>query len=426
MELRQDDITGAMKLYTVIGQESSASLLSNPRWPSKKPRLLAIVNIDSMVWVLLRPWLTGLQEAGYEVHIACSPGQHFERLEALGFEMHAVSMRRTFRPWAHVRPFFELVKVIHRGGFSIVNTHSAVASAIGRFAAWVGGCNVLVYTVHGFYFHDKMGTVRRSLFVSAEWLLGKITKFFMFVSDEDHQTAIRMGIASARSKSITIFNGVDIGTFCPREMQPVNTRRLKIELRIPEAVPVVGIVARIVREKGYREFLEMAGYLLQKREVIFLVVGDTLPSDRCQFGAAFKEEVAEAGLMSQFRFTGQTDRVADYLRIMDIFTLPSYREGFPCSILEAMSTGLPVVATDIRGCREAVVHGKNGLIVPPKDSVALARAIERLLAHPEEAAGMGRAGRRRAVELYDCRIVRQRFVDFIDEVRRDTHHIGAF
>jgi glycosyltransferase involved in cell wall biosynthesis len=376
---------------------------------------LAIVNVDSMVWVLLRPWLSGLQEAGYEVHVACSPGEYFPRLAAQGFQMHAVSIRRSFRPWAHVRPFFELLKIVRQGGFRIVNTHSAVAAAVGRIAAWAGGCRVIVYTVHGFYFHDNMPTVPRSLFMILEWLLGRITKFFMFVSDEDRRTAIRTGIVSAKGRSMTIFNGVDLDAFRPRETCAEGARAFKCELGIDDAVPVVGIVGRIVREKGHREFLEMARYVVQKRKVVFLVVGDTLPSDRDQFGEVFKREVAKAGLTPHFLFTGQTDRVPDYLRIMDIFVLPSYREGFPRSIVEAMSTGVPVVATDIRGCREAVVHGTTGLIVPPKDGEALAHAVEHLLANPEEAASMGRAGRKRAVELYDYRTVRRRFVGFIDE-----------
>ena len=81
-----------------------------------------------------------------------------------------------------------------------------------------------------------------------------------------------------------------------------------------------------------------------------------------------------------------------------------------------MGIGLPVVATDIRGCREAVVHGKTGLIVPPKDGKALAGAVEHLLAYPEEASAMGHAGRERAVQLYDYRIVRRAFVNFIQQV----------
>lgn len=385
------------------GQANSAS----------KGRLLAICNIDGMAWVLLRPWLTGLKDDGYEVHLACAPGPWFPQLAAAGFHLHPVSIQRTFWPWAHLRPLFQLLKLMRGIRFDVVNTHSAVAAAPGRIAAWLTGCPTIVYTVHGFYFHNGMPVIPRYLFEAVEWLLGRITGYFMFVSEEDRQTALRAGITKT-STSMTIFNGVNLGTFSPGYEAADETRAFRRELGIDDSLPVVGYVGRIVREKGLREFLEMARYVSSRTKALFLIVGDSLPSDRDQFAPVLKEEVAKAGLTSSFLFTGHTDRVSDYLRIMDMFVLPSYREGFPRSIVEAMSSGLPVVTTDIRGCREAVVHGETGLIVPARDGQALGKAVERLLANPREAAAMGRAGRRRAVELYDERTVQRRFVDFID------------
>jgi len=220
-------------------------------------------------------------------------------------------------------------------------------------AAWLGGCPVIIYTVHGFYSHDNMPAVPRWTFTIIEWILGWITDAFMFVSDEDHRMATRTGIVRAKAQSITIFNGVDLNTFRSKETCADSTQSFKHQIGIDAASPVVGIVGRIVREKGFREFLEMARYVAKRQKAIFLVVGDTLQSDRDQYGDVFKMEVEKAGLTPRFLFTGQTDQVPNYLRAMDIFVLPSYREGFPRSIVEAMSTGLPVVATDIRGCREA-------------------------------------------------------------------------
>jgi hypothetical protein len=176
-------------------------------------------------------------------------------------------------------------------------------------------------------------------------------------------------------------------------------------------------VGRIVKEKGYREFLEMARGITESGiDATYLVVGDSLPSDRDQYGPEFRNAVQEAGLTERFVFTGMTDRVPDYLRLMDIFVLPSYREGFPRSILEAMATRLPVVATDIRGCREAVVHGVTGYIVPPRDADALRKAVEQLLTNPELRKEMGWEARRVAHEKYDFHEVRQQFVGFVEAV----------
>jgi glycosyltransferase involved in cell wall biosynthesis len=397
---------------------SGASISCDRPHSPARTKLLAICNVDLMAWVLLKQWLIGLQEAGYDVHVACRPGEYWGRLVGLGLQMHPVSIRRVPWPWAHVRPLFQLTQLVRRGGFDVVNTHSAVGAAVGRVAAWLGGCRTIVYTVHGFYFHENMPAALRAFWVAFERLLGRITLGFMFVSEEDSYTGIRTGIVPSQSRSVTLFNGADIEAFSPKESCTEKSPSFRRKLGIDDATPVVGIVGRIVREKGYREFLEMACHVTRSRKVVFVVVGDTLRSDRDQFGNSFKKEVAQAGLASRFLFTGHTNLVVEHLRIMDIFVLPSHREGFPRSIVEAMAVGLPVIATDIRGCREAVVHGKTGLIVPVKDGKALAGAVERLLANPEEAAAMGHAGRERAVELYDYRIVQRRFVHFIDDIAR--------
>lgn len=411
----QRQLTTFMRSDLDISPAAGDRIKARPH-ADEKPRLLAVCNIDGMAWAILRQWLSGLLEAGYEVHIACAPGDYSARLAAMGFKMHPIAMTRALWPWLHVRPFFQLWNLIRTGGFVAVNTHSAVGGAVGRAAAWFAGSRPIIYTVHGFFFHDDMPIIPRSLIIATEWLLGRMTQGFMFVSAEDNRAGLRTGIIGASSRYMTIFNGVDLHIFFPSEYRPEEARKLKIETGISEHTAVLGIVGRIVREKGYREFLEMARYIVKKRDVAFLVVGDTLPSDRDPFGPTFKEEVARAGLGSQFFFTGLTDRVPEYLRIMDIFVLPSYREGFPRSVIEAMGTGLPVIATNIRGCREGVVHEKTGLIVPPRDGQALGEAVDRLLSNMDEARAMGKAGRARAVELYDYVVVRQRFVDFINEV----------
>ena len=226
---------------------------------------------------------------------------------------------------------------------------------------------------------------------------GRITNGFMFVSDEDRQTALREGIATDASEATTIYNGVDLDTYPPKDSSSPDTRELRRSLGIPPVAPVVGIVGRVVREKGYIEFAEMAKLVSASRsEVYFLVVGDALPSDRDGILPEFRRRVDAAGLHDRVRFTGFTDRVAEHLQVMDIFVLPSYREGFPRSVLEAMSSALPVVATNIRGCREAVVNGQTGLIVPPRNSTALAEAVSHLLRNPDLARRMGAAGRAQA------------------------------
>jgi lipopolysaccharide/colanic/teichoic acid biosynthesis glycosyltransferase len=364
-----------------------------------------------MAWKLLLPWFRALLEAGYEVHIACARTHWFERLAADGFHLHDVPLRRRMNPLVHIAPLWALYRLIRRYRFAVVNTHSPVAAAVGRLAAWLAGAPAIVYTVHGFYFHDNMPPRKRRPFVALEWLLGRMTDRFMFVSDEDRRTALRAGIARDAAKCSTIYNGVDLAAFPVKGPARQKAAEMRKRLGIPASAAVVGIVGRVVREKGYLEFAEMAQLVSARRsDTYFLVVGGALASDRDGIAGEFRRRIEAAGLRERFRFTGFTDRVADYLHAMDIFTLPSYREGFPRSVLEAMSCALPVVTTAIRGCREAVVHGETGLIVPPRDGSALAEAVGQLLNSPELAGRLGAAGRARAERLYDQRFVQKRFV----------------
>ncbi len=381
------------------------------------PKILAVAAVDVMVRMLLRPWMEALRDAGCEVHLACADTGFGAELRAAGFTLHEVPLRRTFNPFAHIRPLVALTRLIRRERYDIVTTHSPVGGAVGRLAAFLAGCPKIVYSVHGFYFHDEMNPATRAFFVVIEWLLGRITDWFMFVSEEDRKTAIRTGIARRPEQAVTIFNGVDTGRFSPR---------LRDGPR-PE-VPVIGIVGRIVREKGYREFAEMAAQILQSgRSAKFLVVGATLASDRDQFGANFAKMLEARGLTPHFTLAGFTKDVPQLLRSMDIFVLPSYREGFPRSVLEAMAAGLPVVTTSIRGCREAVVDGVTGLLVPPRDSKALTTAVCKLADDPEMAARMGLEGRKRVCERFEMATVQARFVAVVNAAwrqRAGRHRTG--
>ena len=158
---------------------------------------------------------------------------------------------------------------------------------------------------------------------------------------------------------------------------------------------VVVAVSRLVARKGYRE---LAAAMRDVPGAELWVVGDRLESDRGEDMAA---TLRSAGLGDRLRLLGYRGDVAAVLAAADIFVLPSYFEGLPMSVIEAMLTGLPVVATAIRGPREQVVPEVTGLMVPPREVAPLAAALRRLVADPKLRAAMGEAGRSRALELYD-------------------------
>jgi len=225
------------------------------------------------------------------------------------------------------------------------------------------------------------------------------TDYLFTVSGEDEQTALRRRIvASGRVERIHSV-GVDARRFGPSATPSVS----RADLGLRPGDRVVGFVGRLVREKGVVELITAMRTVVDGApSARLLVVGDTLASDRDRgASAAVRAEVDRLGLHEHVLFAGFRDDVAAMYRLMDVFVLPSWREGMPVTIIEAMASGLPVVATDIRGCREEVVDGVTGYIVPRQDAAALGQAILRLASDPDLARRLGEAGRQRAVAEYD-------------------------
>jgi len=391
------------------------------------PKVLVVSTVDIMPWVLLRNYLRGLGNFGYEVHIACHMGEYRKYLDAEGWTTYDVPLVRSWNVLRQVLPAIRLLGIMRAGRFSAVNTHSPVGNAVGRVSAWLARVPKIICTVHGFYFHERSSRLLRCALIALERILGRITDFFLFVSDEDREIALAENIVRDPDRSLTFYNGVEASNFAPRYAVLDAARARKLQLGIGEDQRVVGIVGRIVKEKGFREFMKMAESVVRsgRTDVTFLVVGDSLATDRDQFGPRFRASVREHGLEQFFRFTGFVNNVSEFLQVMDIFVLPTYREGFPQSVLEAMSCGLPVITTRVRGCREAVVNGVTGILVPAGDASKLAEGVVQLLDNPTTAEQMGVAGRQRVLERYTHEAATERFLTPFRRLRRDLANTGA-
>jgi glycosyltransferase involved in cell wall biosynthesis len=167
--------------------------------------------------------------------------------------------------------------------------------------------------------------------------------------------------------------------------------------------PLVGFVGRLVAEKGIVELLQAARQVLATLpDVQFVVIG---PIDSDKPDALTPSVAHEYGVAEAFTFTGMQTEMPELYALMDLFVLPSHREGFPRAPMEASAMGVPCVVTDIRGCREAVEHNHNGLLVPLGEVSALAQAILDLLTNPARAKQMGVVGRQIAEKRFDEQLV---------------------
>jgi lipopolysaccharide/colanic/teichoic acid biosynthesis glycosyltransferase/glycosyltransferase involved in cell wall biosynthesis len=378
----------------------------------KRPyKVLQVSATDVTVKKLLMPLIDRLTAEGYRVHIACSEGDYVAGLRAQGYMVHNIEIQRRLSPVSNFKSILNLYRLMKRERFDIVHVHTPVAAALGRVAARLAGVPVVIYTAHGFYFHNNMTRWARRLVIWAEKLLCLITHLVFTQSQEDALNAVREGICD-EDKVEYIGNGVDIARFTAA------SNGVRACLGLTPQDRVVGFVGRLVREKGILELVEaMRPVVRAFPEARLLIVGDRLDSDRDKKTKQVLDRLlAEDDLARRAVFTGFIDDVPGAMSAMDVFVLPSYREGMPRSIIEAMASGKPVIATDIRGSREEVVPGQTGLLVPVKDPGALAAAITSLLSDPESARRMGEAGRQRARELFDERIALNKQVSAYAEI----------
>jgi glycosyltransferase involved in cell wall biosynthesis len=329
-----------------------------------------------------------------------SDGTYAERIRAEGFTYHSVTLQRSINVFSHIRAFFRLRKLMARERYQVVHTHTPIASLIGRAAARAAGVPVIVYTSHGFYFHERSHPIMRRFFVFLEKAAGRFTDLIFTVSGEDRTAAIDLAIA-ASDRVVHVGNGVDLVRFDRDRLAPEKSS-VRAELGIPDAHQVICTVGRLVREKGFVELVDAFARVVKTLpDTHLLFVGGALDTDPDDASRAIKERMSEYGIGDRVHLLSVRDDVERVLCASDVFVLPSHREGMPVSVLEAMAMGLPVVATDIRGSREAVVEGETGRLVPVADVARLAEAITELLENGDLRARFGAEAARIAREKYD-------------------------
>ncbi len=387
-------------------------------------RVLQLCAVDFTVKHFLLPLVDFLEGQGFDVTVACSSGQFFPELRDRGVKLKAIEISRSRHLLRHLKSTWVLFSYLRRQRFDIIHVHTPIASLIGRLAATWARVPIRIYTAHGFYFHDDMPRMQRRFHIALEKFGARFSDFIFTQSDEDRQTAIREKICRPE-RILTIGNGVNLERFDPAKVTEAEIVRLREEFSIPAGTKVIGMVGRMVREKGYFEFFEAAAVVIRQiPNVRFLVIGDVLESDYDNSKLELERWIHQLGVRDKVLFTGMRDDVPQILSLVDIYTLPSYREGMPRSILEAMAMARPVVATNIRGCREEVVHEETGLIVPPRNSQALARAFMELLNDPERAQRYGIKGRERVVQYFSEKQVLERQMQVYEQLIREKGLMG--
>jgi len=380
--------------------------------PLAGKKLVHVTTVDMSLVLLLGPQLRAFAEAGMEVIGVSAPGPFVPQLESWGIRHEPLRhATRSVAVGQDLMALAELWRLFRRLRPDIVHTHNPKPGLYGRLAARAAGVSGVVNTVHGLYASPEDPFARRALVYALERAASLCSGAELVQNPEDLAVLARLGVPS--HKLVLLGNGVELERFHPRADEDAR-RQARADLGVDRDAVVVGMVARLVWQKGFSELFAAAESIAERHpEVVFVVVGG---SDPDKADAIAPEDLAAAGHGGRIVFAGDRDQMEHVYPAFDIFVLPSYREGFPRSAMEAAASGLPVIATDIRGCRQVVTHGQSGLLVPLHDPARLATAIEELVADPGLRRRMGAAGRRKAEAEFDDRAVVAKTIDAYERV----------
>jgi glycosyltransferase involved in cell wall biosynthesis len=376
------------------------------------PVVVHVTTTDISLELLLGPQLRAFRDSGYDVIAMSAPGTYVAGLESDGIRHVALEhASRSVAFGSDVRAGRELYAHFRAIRPDIVHTHNPKPGVYGRLAARAARVPVIVNTVHGLYAQPDDPLIKRTAVYGLERLAAFCSHAELVQNPEDLETLARLGVP--RRKLHQLGNGIDLARFAAGRVSDEHRTELRREMGAGPGDVVCGAVGRLVWEKGYRELFTAAARLRERRpELKVVIVGAT---DHAKGDAVTQADIDAATSESGVCFLGHRDDVEDLYAAFDLYVLASHREGFPRSAMEAAATGLPIVATNIRGCRQVVDDGQTGMLVARRDAAALAEAIDALAADGTARGRMGRAGLEKARREFD----QQRVIDITLGIYRE-------
>ncbi len=317
----------------------------------------------------------------------------FEDAKAVGvktIELH--HLKRSINPIQELLGMRELIQLIRKEQPDIVHLNSTKAGVLGSLIKpWVK--TKIMFTAHGFIFNEPLPFPFKLIAALIEKFASLFRDHIIAVSNADRRSALRFHICSPEKIS-TVYNGLPPLTFLAKD-------EARSQLRLPQHTFVFGTIANFYKTKGL-DILVQAAALLPKElieKIQIVVIGDGTEAD------SLKLKVKSLKLENTFKLTGKIPNAAQYLKVFDTFILPSRKEGFPYALLEAMQAGLPIVATDVGGNREAA--GPAALYCPPENPQELARLMQQIATNPDTRPRLSQAALQQSTLFTEENMLRQ-------------------
>jgi glycosyltransferase involved in cell wall biosynthesis len=364
----------------------------------REPRLVHITTVPMTLHFLKGQPRYMAQRLGLVTHAISSAGPDFQAFLEREPDVvaHEVEMDRRITPFRDAKALLALVRLLRRLAPAVVHTHTPKAGLLGVLAARAAGVPLVVHHIHGGVWQAASG-LRRSIARWTDRLTCSLAHRVLCVSESVRAALVRERLCAARRVEVLghgSINGIDArAEFDPDRFTAEERAAIRERLGIPAEAIVLGFVGRLTVEKGIRELYAAWRRLSADHpDLRMLLVGE--PDSATPLAESLLHELAED---PRIHMTGMTWHTLPLFAAMDVFVLPTYREGFPVALLEAAAMRLPVVATRVPGCTDAVVDGQTGMLVQPRSAEALEGALRALIPDRARISSLGSAGRERVL-----------------------------
>lgn len=334
----------------------------------------------------------GLDKKKYEVSLMSGPVQDPNQERRTQVEEYGISfipipvLVRNINVVFDSIALYKVWKFLNQENFDVVHTHTSKAGLLGRFAAKFAGVPHIIHTPHGHVFFGYFGPLKTKIFIRLEKLANRISERIVALTQREKADYISYKTCP-EEKIAVIHSGIELEKF--QELPRAEKIKIKKEIGLPEDSFVVGTVGRLVPVKGPEYLIKASQYLLPEHpNTSFLFAGDGPLKE------ALYKKAKKTGGEKNILFLGWRDDIARVLAVFDVFCLSSLNEGMGRVLVEAMALGIPIVASDVGGIPDLVIHGKNGFLVPPKNPEELAKHIQILIQNKDQRIKMGQAGKK--------------------------------
>ena len=331
-------------------------------------KILFISNITKRITNFSLPSIKASQNLGYEFHFAANCSEFNDSPEKYNVKLHHIDLDRNPLSKQNIIAYKQMVELIEKEKFEVIHCNTPIGGVLGRLCGKKAGVPKVIYTAHGFHFYKGASLINRTIFKWAEMWMARYTDAIITMNEEDYQAAQKFKLRNNGKVYYVPGVGVDTEMY---QLKKVDSNELKNSLGLSLDDIVLIAMGDLIDRKNYASSIKAIAKA-NNQNLRFLICGKGPKLE------ALQKLASDLGVEKQIHFLGFRTDIKELLTIADIFLFTTYQEGLPRSMMEAMSAGLPCIASKVRGNVDLIQEGVGGFLRDPDDSEGFAEAINRL------------------------------------------------